>query len=519
MSTALLCSFGFAAAANAYEFDGRYLGNVFHSEYAGQSSDRTSHLYDIIMRQDTPRALRFDLGASLRYDSQFSYDSDLFRARTFGELGSRSWRLHGQFVPWQRTQPASDIPSRRDLQVGLDVMPPRAPQLFLNYTRADRRSRNGESGSDDMRADVAYAYGPLAARVGVRRLETQAIGFEAQSRTDEFRAGVQGSKFYRSVAMSGAYDAILTNIALRDRRVDQDIQRAAGDATWTPHRQVNLSVNGLYRWGMTRDNAQPQDTDIGETSLGARLAYLPVNGLSLNASRSYYKSIVATGNQISDYLRLEALYQHRFLALTNFQTGYSQTIDIDSQGGSLPNSAAYVTIDGNLRQNVWARAETRANQAPESDGALQWYFALDLRTRPSRTTTFDVLWNRYSLPEILGVQQKERTWELKAGYEPRPGATLVGSYRRLDGEGLSDRAESIWSGNGSWRLRDDAVLSLYGSTRESDLAGIASRENIVGVDLTVEPRDLLQLRGTWKYAHRTPAVRDTSYGVILTRTF
>jgi len=104
MSTALLCSCGFAAAAGATEFDGRYLGNVFHSEYAGLSTDRTSHLYDIIMRQDTPQALRFDLGASLRYDSEFTYESDLFRARTFGELGGRAWRLHGQFVPWQRSQ-------------------------------------------------------------------------------------------------------------------------------------------------------------------------------------------------------------------------------------------------------------------------------------------------------------------------------------------------------------------------------------------------------------------------------
>jgi len=88
------------------------------------------------------------------------------------------------------------------LQLGLDLTPQRAPQLFLNYTRADRRTRTGESGSDDMRADVAYAYGPLGARVGVRRLETETIGFEARSRTDEFRAGLQGSTLYRNVAVS-----------------------------------------------------------------------------------------------------------------------------------------------------------------------------------------------------------------------------------------------------------------------------------------------------------------------------
>ena len=519
MSTALLCSFGFAAAASAYEFDGRYLGNVFHSEYAGQSTDHTSHLYDIIMRQDTPRALRFDLGASLRYDSEFSYDSDLFRARAFGEMGSPSWRLHGQYVPWQRVQPATDIPSRRDLQLGFDLTPVRAPQLFLSYTRADRRTRLGESGSDDWRADANYAYGGLGAHFGLRRLETETIGFEAQSRTDELNAGLQASRSFRSLSVSGVYDATLTRIEQRERRLDQDIQRAAGDASWTPHHQVNLSVNGLYRWGLTRDNSLPRDADIGETSLGARLAYLPVTGLALTASRAYYKSVAVAGNQISDYLRLEALYQHRFLARTNLQTGYSQTIDIDSQGGSVPNSAVYLTIDGNLRQNFWARAESRAAKAPLADGGLQWYFALEGRTRPSRNTTFDVLWNRYSLPEFGGLQQKERTWELKAGYDPRPGVTLVGSYRRLDGEGRVQRAENMWSGTGSWRLRDDASLSVYGSARATDELGSANQENILGVDLTLEPRELLQLRGTWKYAQRSPAAPDTSYGVILTRTF
>ncbi len=519
MTFALLCSASLAAGARAQQFDGRYLGNVFHSETGNLGSDRTSHLYDIIMRQDTPHAWRLDLGASLRYDSRFSYDSDLFRARAFGELASRSWRLHGQLVPWQRLQPTPDMPSRRDLQLGLDLLPARAPHLSLYYARADRRTQLGESGAEDMRADVSYGSGPVGGRIGVRRLETRAVGFEAASRTEEFRAGLQGNTLWRTFAVSGAYDAILTDIAQRERRVDQDIQRAAGDAVWAPHRQVNVSVNGLYRWGATRDNALPRQTGIGETSLGARLAYLPLPGMMLNASRSYYKSAVAGGNAISDYVRLEAFYQHPLLARTRLQTGYSQTLDIASEGGGLPNSAAYITIDGDLRRNLWARAETRAARAPLEGGALQWYVALDLRTRPNRSTTFDVLWNRYSLPEIDGLQQVERTWELKAGYSPLPGTSFVGSYRRLDGEGRLERSESLWSANGSWRWRQNASFAMYGSTRRSLLLANAERENILGVDLTVEPRDRLQLRGTWKYARRSEQPRDTSYGVILTRTF
>ena len=519
MSFTLLCSAALAGGARAQQFDGRYLGNVFHSESGGQESDHTSHLYDIVMRQDTPNAWRLDLGAALRYDSRFSYDSDLFRARAFGELASRSWRLHGQVVPWQRLQPTPELPSRRDLQLGLDLQPARAPHLSLYYSRADRRTQLGESGAEDMRADVSYGSGPLGGRIGVRRLETRALGFEAASRTDEFRAGLQGHTAWKTAAVSGAYDAIVTGITQRERQVDQDIQRLAGDAVWAPHRQFNLSLNGLYRWGTTRDNALLQQTEIGETSLGARFAYLPLPGLLLDASRSYYESAVAGGKTISDYVRLEAFYQHPFMARTTLQTGYSQTVDIASEGGGVPNSSAYLTIDGNLRRNVWARAETRASHAPLDDGSLQWYFALDLRTRPNRSTTFDVLWNRYSLPEIEGLQQIERTWELKAGYQPLSGTSLVGSYRRLDGEGHLRRAERLWSGNGSWRWRQNAMLSLFGSTRETLLLASTERENVLGTDLTVEPRDLLQLRGTWKRTGRRGQPPDTSYGVILTRSF
>ena len=519
MSSTLLCSAGFASAAVAQSFDGRYLGNVFHSEVAGVGSDRTSHLYDIIMRQDTPNALRFDLGASLRYDSRFSYETDLLRSRTFGELSSRSWRVYGQFVPWQRTQPTSDIPSRRDLQLGISLMPPRAPQLAVTYTRADRRTRPGESGVEDARADVSYSTGPIAARAGVRRLESHSAGFEAPTRTHEVRAGLNGSSAWKRIAFGGDYDAVLTRIAARDRRIDQDIQRASGDATWSPHRQASFGVNGLVRWGTTHDNAVLHDIPIDETSLGARVTYLPFRSVMLNASRSYYKTTVFTGSQISDYMRLEALYQHELVARTMLHTGYSQTLDLGSTGGSIPNSSAHLTVDGTLRQNFWLRAETRASHTPHTESALQWYFGLDLRTRPNPSTTFDVLWNRYSLPELAGVQQIERTWEIKLGYQPRSGASLIGSFRRLDGEGRLQRAESIWSANGTWRLRESATLGVYGSTRESALPSGTAHEDILGIDLTLQPRELLQLRGTTKITRRTAQPRDTSTGVILTRNF
>ncbi len=81
----------------------------------------------------------------------------------------------------------------------------------------------------------------------------------------------------------------------------------------------------------------------------------------------------------------------------------------------------------------------------------------------------------------------------------------MGSYRRIYGEGHLERSESIWSANGSWRLRDEAVFSVYGSRRQSAQPVVTARDDVLGLDLTFEPRDLLQLRGTWKQARRYAA--------------
>jgi hypothetical protein len=519
MSIACLCSLGLASAAGAQQFDGRYLLSVFHTDVAGFSQNRMTHLYDVIMRQDTPNRWRLDLGAALRYDSEFSYDSDLFRARTFGELTSRNWRLHGQYVPWQRMQPTPSLPSRRDMQVGFILNQPRLPQLLLNYTRADRRNTIGESRSDDARIDVAHDFGPADARVGYRRIETNPAGRTPSSKTDEYRGGIQAGKAWRTFGIGGAYDAIVTETRSLERLLDQRIQRAVGDFSWRPHRQVTVSGNGLHRWGRTEDNARPASDPIDETNLGARLNYIPVQGLNLSATRSYLKSSTTRGNQISDYLVLQALYRRLLVRRTIFHTGYSQSIDINSEGGSIPNSSIFASIDGNMRQGMWARAESRASRSPLRGGALQWFWLLQLRTRPSHNSTFEVLWNRNSFPEIANMQQTDRTWEIKASYSPISKSSVVGSYRRLDGEGRIERHDTIWSANASWRVQDTTTFNLYGSWRRSGLQTVMFEEDVFGADLTVRPRELLQLRGSLRYAKNSTGPRDISYGVILTRDF
>jgi hypothetical protein len=123
------------------------------------------------------------------------------------------------------------------------------------------------------------------------------------------------------------------------------------------------------------------------------------------------------------------------------------------------------------------------------------------------------------LPEISGVQQKERTWEIRASYDPKPGATLVGSYRRLDGEGRLERRENLWTASGSWRVQERTTVNFYGSARRNSTGLGTFNEDILGADLTYRPRRLLSLRGTWRYGKLTGRARDTSYGLVLTKQF
>lgn len=510
---------GFASAGGAQEFDGRYLLSLFHVDVSGQTQDRMNHLYDVVLRQETPNGWKLDLGTALRYDSEFSYDSDIFRARTFGELQGGRWRLHGQFVPWQRIQPSTDLPSRRDLQLGLTLNPPDIPQIRLNYTRADQRTLVGESRTDDGRIEIDHDFGPVLANAGYRHIESDPAGRATKSSTNEYRGGLQANKAWGGIGISGAYDAIVTDIHSAARVIDQQIQRANADLSWRPTRNLVVSGNGLRRWGRTSDNAQYATERSAETSLGANVSYVPVLGLNLSATRNYRKSRAALGDQRSDYLVLQALYRRQMLRRTVFHTGYSQSIDLASENGNLPNSSAFASVDGELRRDVWLRAESRAARSSARSGALQWFWLLQTRMRPVSNTTLEVIWNRNSYPEVMGLQQIDRTLEVKAAYSPQARSSLVATYRRLDGKGRIDNRERAWGANASLRVQDQTTLNLYGSRRRSGIRSIKVQEDVVGLDVTLQPRDRLHIRNSVRYAKINTERRDITYGMILTRNF
>ena len=523
-----------APAAQGQSSDGRVLVSLLHSEQPGFlrggsiETNEFLNLVDATNRSTLAQGIELDVGTSLRYEAEpwggpgrgFT-DTDLLRSRFFADVRAEqrrtAWRLHGQFVPWQRTQPTPDIPRRRDVQVGLDFLPRNLPQLLFNFTRADRETQAGLSSSEDRRADLRFARGNFGTNLGVRRIETTPSGRTPGTKTDEFRAGLLGGSAWRRMSWSGTYDALVLHTGTRERDVDQLTHNLNGGVVWALHRKVTVGGNGLTRWLRTADNARPAPDETRELYLALRADTRPVTGLAVSLLREYRESRTTAGDVVADYARLEALYQRDVVRSTMFQTGLQQTFDLRSRGGGLPNNSAFALVDGMLRRGVNGRAELRLATTTPVETGLQWRGLLQLRTQPSPRSNFDVLWHVDQLPEIAGEQQRDRTLELVAGYQPTAGTSLVGTHRRLDGTGRIQRDERFWSLNGSWRTSQYSTLSVYASTRQTHLQLLAAQETIVGLDLTWWARENLRVRGTWRQV-RGPG-ENRSYGVILTRDF
>ena len=520
MSAALLTSVGAASPLVAQSVDGRYLGSFTHVDASGQSSNNMRHVYDAVIREALPRDLQLDLGTSLRYELEPGRrDTDILRARFFGDVRGTAWRVHGQYVPWQRMRPETVVPRRRDAQAGFEWTSRLGAQMRLNLNRSDRETDLGLSRLDDRRIELLYTRAGFGTNVGYRRLEGEPGGRGLRNTTDEYRAGLRGSRNWRSVSVSGAYDAVIADRTTFARRTDQDMQRANLSANWQPNRKVTVSSHLQRRWGKTSDSGLFLDRLTRELSTGARLLYLPFAGLSLDVLREYRQNQVAAGNLISDYVRFETLYRRPVARATMFQTGYAQSIDLRRRGGGVPTSSVFGAVDGVLRRGIRGRAELRAARSATVSTGTQWRRLVQLNTRPTRLTRFDVLWQRDTLPEIAGAQQRDRTWELLGGYQPTPETNIVVSYRRLDGTGRIMRADDFWAFNAAWRMAERTSLGFNGSSRRTRLQQSQARVRVASVDLTFWPAEQSKVRASWRRTKTAGRRRDASWNVIVSQTF
>lgn len=517
MSIGLLCSLGCAVPLRAEELSGRYLGTLNRSQTNGTTTDRMSHLYDATLRDVITNGIDLELGTSFRYDSRPGIaNTSILRSRFYGDVKNTVWRLRSSFIPWQRTQPGNDERRRRDITVGADLTPRRGPRLFLNYKRADRESEVGMTQSDDLRADLSYSMERVATHLSARHLESN--GSSPKSITNELRAGISARHHWRTLAVSGSYDAVATDTkkaASQNDRLMQDLGAVLG---WRPHRKVSVSSNLAHRWEQFGGEA-PQDQEPRRTSISTKLSVLPYTGLNVDLSQEYRKVDVASGAQVTDFLRFVTTYTRQLVHQVLFKSGYTARFDVSGQNDDNTLSGLFIAAHGRLRENLQGGAELRASRFPGRSMGTMWSKSANVRTKPTRLTTFDLRWRSDVSQQIQGRQQDDQLWDFSLAYRPVPGVNMNVSHRRQNGEGRVDRADRLWNLSLSWRLADRSSARAFGSTRTTHLVDSERTEEMIGGDFTFWPTENFELRGRYQYAKQSGAPASRTYGVNLSRLF
>lgn len=500
---------------------GRYVGSFAHTQN-GEERDDFRQSLDVRSLSATPQGNDLMLGMSLLHQMRFDAgDESLVRGRLFGHLQGRAWRVNGEFVPWQDITVGPNPVREQSYLLGFRIDPRNRPGFRTQFRRRDREALAGKASLADFRAELYQDLRNFGYHVAVRDIENRPSGEEAPlSITRELRGGVRGNVDRRRYNARAAYDAVFTDLRRGERRLDTRTQTLDGDGLLRIGRPFSVGGNGYVRWGYSDDSGASGRQDIDEQIAGLFALYRASFGLDLRASREYRRRNVRGSTTKADYARLEAILRRYLYRNVSFQTGYLRTFEIESTLQEIPRSSAYAFVDGRIHRGVEGRLEVRASDTANSDSSeLQWRRLAELRTRPLRSTRFDLLWRKDRLPEIAGARQVDREWRLTASYEPMRVLSLLGSFRDLDGEGRILRNERQYTLNSTWRTSQRSSLGLNWTRRESDIQGNSSKVTTYGADITT------WLSGDWElhaafYRTIGQGVRDrTTYSATLTKNF
>jgi len=459
-------------ASSSHALEGRYLASYNRTAMESLHDSFLKQLLDARTTGIAPGDTDIRLDMSLVWGMRPGEPGQsLLSSRFYGDVRNHSWRVFGQFIPWQDAMIGPLSPRKRAIQVGTDVHPRGPFRVLLNYDRQDSDSQFGGAGwNQDWRANLSYRIRPLGTFFSYRGYESGGDRNSAVSHTDDWRLGLVTHGSLRTLQGTAGYNANLTETRAGERDTRYYAQRFNLGGSWVPDPAFTLSTTGFLRWGRTEDNAASTlDRTIDEKNLALGAVYRTRFGLEAKANRAYRESQTSAGPSISDYFQFQTVFRRFLLPLTLFQTGFSYTADLRDEA-NVPRNSVFASLDGELRRGLGARVEVRAADSPSplADG-LQTRTLLMVRTVPLPYTRFDVQWWKDQYPKVGDTRQEDEQWEFQAAWQPTSVLDFTGSYRRMDGWGRFERQDRYGTVTAGLRAGERTTLSIIWSRRASFL--------------------------------------------------
>ncbi len=512
------CGLACCAPVRVEGYSGRYLGSLTRYEGAEEVST-TLHTYDVNTHKALARSVEMNLRLAMRYQARLGEsDADILGSRYYGDIRSSSWRMRGQFTPWQDLSTGAASPRGRNAQIGLNLAPRSLPQLDLNYQRGDEQSSLGRSLSDDRRVTLSFAPGVLQTSAGYRRVVRDVReSSSADARTVEWKASAGVAPSWRRLGLRSVYEFLATDHRSAARRRESNTHSVDASATWQLARRLSLGGSGFLRRGDTNDNATPQVRDVDERAWGARVGYRMNFGLDLQASREYRQVAVTGGEETSDYGRFRATFRRPLFRRLDFQSGYLKNVDLAS--GPVPADEIYAQLDGPLRRSLSGRIEVRTTPSNTRQSGRRWRRLAQLRGDATPELHLEATWRRSSAPDSIGPGLTESEWSGTIGFAPESALGGVANLRRMDRTGRIASQERLANFLVTWRSNGRSQVSINWSRRVSSGAVFETRERTFGADLqTWLPGDY-RIAASGRQSSGENRTATTTYSVTMEKSF
>ncbi len=416
-----------------------------------------------------------DLRLTFYFDNSDNLENDLTYRRYRGhlDLTHRYYTLGMRYAPRQKVSALELQPSLEAYrnQWSLDIHVPNTPRLRFTYDSRSQYLNDARTVDiDDVRANINYRY---------RLLDLRAHRWHTESRstnsltTDVTGAGANAVKMFGPwVSASAGWDFSLSET---DRAIGPKTTTTnntfTGSLSWRYRRLMNALAAGSTRYLNTE---QVTETKNRYDNLNLILSFLPTRHLRPEVSQTYIMT-EANGNRVTtNYASLQLLADGEVWRRTWGRAQVTRRVDIDTQGGVLPNHIYQVSVRSNLYRGIDFRVELNSNESlydlPER---FQNSSVLELYLLPWRSvliTPYVRYLNRNDGITFRGNDQAVSG--LTATWSPRyPRMSLGFDANRSEQTTGQRRVDTAGSVNLSLYLRERSTFNISYGIRETDRFG------------------------------------------------
>jgi hypothetical protein len=404
---------------------------------------------------------------------------DIVRQRWRANLAGRYFTLSGEITPRYQLRGTTETTAQHltGRRLNVVVSPPKLPVTSVTLDRNERvGGGTGTSAVNVVNVDrfirSTYVVDYFNFRGLIRERETEnrlEINGTRQVRNYNWGVGAR-IPISSKVNLTTDYDFLFT----QDRGAPQllgesVVNNVSTRATVRPIRWVTGFTSFLGNY-IRKDNASRQRSSLSEIVAGVGVT--PADFLRLSVSRDYRLIREEQNEQISDFVRAEAVAQGRIRERMEGRATVTRTFVLRSRDGSFPSQGYLFHLNTHLFPGVSLLSDFNVIQSENPDlpsGRFQVRRVLDLRTIPTNRIMLDFNAQTFSFgDEFPWFTTQVLTLGMDAQYQPAQRFTVIATFEREEDRRVLRQDDFLFTGTLNYLFRGGSTFSFIYNRRSTE---------------------------------------------------